>query len=561
MRSYSKSHFSAFGFHKPQIIYHISYIIYAFSLSTLIITASPAATLLVPSQYPTIQAGINAAAVSGDTVLVADGTYTGNGNRDCDFLGKTLVAASQNGPSGCIIDCQNAGRGFYFHRNEQHSSILTGFTITNGDAFQGGAVLIENSAPTIDNCVITGCYAMGGGGICSDFYSSPIISSCIISGNTSGAGGGINCYGPNGATIINCIIEMNVSQSSGGGIYLIEANPLILDCVIDRNTAEDEGGGILCGVFSDPQIEKSYITDNIAGAFGGGGVYCFKLSSPVFISTVISGNSAGVWDGGGINATETELEMYDCLVSNNSADQGGGIFIGQTSTPIIENCTIVNNSALTHGGGMVGGAFSYCTVLNTIIANNTGNGGIHFQYSTAAYLTYNDFFNNQAAPVTGNIPVGIGIICMVNANGDSCDSYYNIFLDPLFYSTAGDSAYYLTENSPCIDAGNPQSAPDPDNTIADMGAFYYDQSFQIPVVDDLTITVQGDDICLQWSPFTFVTSYNIYRSETPYFDITVMTPIASVTDPLYIDQNAVLQTQYFYKVTCVTPQAYYMRLP
>jgi hypothetical protein len=36
--------------------------------------------------------------------------------------------------------------------------------------------------------------------------------------------------------------------------------------------------------------------------------------------------------------------------------------------------------------------------------------------------------------------------------------------------------YHLTEDSPCIDAGDPSSPLDPDGTIADMGAFYYDQS-------------------------------------------------------------------------------------
>lgn len=86
-----------------------------------------AATLNVPSaSYPTIQSGVNASQ-DGNTVLVADGTYSGPGNRDIDFNGKSITVTSQNGPTKTIIDCggyastDGSGnhRGFYLHSGEK----------------------------------------------------------------------------------------------------------------------------------------------------------------------------------------------------------------------------------------------------------------------------------------------------------------------------------------------------------------------------------------------------------------------------------------------------------
>jgi hypothetical protein len=68
------------------------------SIAIMLITVDliKATTLNVPSiTYPTIQSAIDDA-VNGDVVIVADGIYTGAGNRDIDFLGKAITVCSEN---------------------------------------------------------------------------------------------------------------------------------------------------------------------------------------------------------------------------------------------------------------------------------------------------------------------------------------------------------------------------------------------------------------------------------------------------------------------------------
>ncbi len=78
-----------------------------------------AATIRIPLDQPTIQAGINAA-FNNDTVLVVAGTYLGDGNRDLDYGGKLIVVKSESGPELTIIDCQADSsakhNAFYFQK-------------------------------------------------------------------------------------------------------------------------------------------------------------------------------------------------------------------------------------------------------------------------------------------------------------------------------------------------------------------------------------------------------------------------------------------------------------
>ncbi len=64
------------------------FIVFAIAAYVSAPSAADARTHRLPTDYGTIQAGIDAAS-EGDTVLVAPGTYTGEGNKELDFKSHT----------------------------------------------------------------------------------------------------------------------------------------------------------------------------------------------------------------------------------------------------------------------------------------------------------------------------------------------------------------------------------------------------------------------------------------------------------------------------------------
>ena len=148
-----------------------------------------------PADYDNIQAAIDAA-VNGDTVLVADGTYTDDGNRDIQITGKSITVRSDTGPENCIIDCQGTvtelHRGFNFSDNQDVNSIINGFTVTNAYADGGAGIDCRNNQNAeleISNCMIYDNTSFGGRGDSSGGISITdgiyFIYNCIISDNSA----------------------------------------------------------------------------------------------------------------------------------------------------------------------------------------------------------------------------------------------------------------------------------------------------------------------------------------------------------------------------------------
>ena len=88
-----------------------------------------ASVIHVPGDQPTIQAGMSAT-VTGDTVLVADGAYSGDGNRDIDFQGRRITVMSENGPGACVLDLAGANVGFSFNDQEGSGQHCAGIYVS-----------------------------------------------------------------------------------------------------------------------------------------------------------------------------------------------------------------------------------------------------------------------------------------------------------------------------------------------------------------------------------------------------------------------------------------------
>ena len=213
----------------------------------LFLPIAHADTIHVPDNYSTIQQGIDAA-VNGDSILVAPGTYVEN----ISFYGKAIIVKGSSGPDVTIIDGNQVGKVVTFNNGEGKNSVLDGFTVTNGDGYQdGGGVYCIHASPTIKNNIITGNMVpkYGGGIHCS--FSQPVIENNTISGNTAEYGGGISCY-DSSPTITNNTISGNTANNDGGGIYCgYNSSPIITNTILWGNSATT-GAEIYIGTQSNP---------------------------------------------------------------------------------------------------------------------------------------------------------------------------------------------------------------------------------------------------------------------------------------------------------------------
>jgi parallel beta-helix repeat protein/predicted outer membrane repeat protein len=424
----------------------------------------------IPVDYPTIQQGIDAS-IDGDTVLVQPGTYVENIN----FNGHNIVLGSLFLTTGdtsyieqTIIDGDSSGSVITFENGEDSTAMITGFTIQNGYANEGGGIKCDfNSNPIIKNNAICENVGLGSGGGIYCNNSDPGIQKNIVADNWSpgvevGAGGGIYCGNSNSFIGDNIIIGNSatglIGGGAGGGIFCIDSDLFIINNTINGNFAGSQGGGIY-GFNSSITVNTNEIINNMADETGGG-IYLFESDSVTLFGNRITLNNAS--KGGGIYLALSNSILSNNIFYNNSAGYYGGAICCEHSDATILNNTIYKNSA-QFGGGIFTFYTSYPIITNTIFwADSAALGGDEIGGDDASWptITYCD--------IKGVVWPGDG----------------NIDADPLFRDPDNGDFHLMSiacddsVDSPCIDVGDPSILDNPLNCSwglggirSDMGAY------------------------------------------------------------------------------------------
>jgi len=388
----------------------------------------------VPEIYITIQAAINDA-WDGDTVWVADGTYSGTGNTEIDLLGKAITVRSENGPESCIIDCQGVGGGFYIHSGEDTRTVIDGFTIRNGYSDFGAGMLCAASSPTINNCVFVDNEATRyGGGLCNWYGSSPVVTNCVFENNTctdsDGRGGGLSNRRECSPLIQNCTFIDNAAPYSAGAMENFDqSHPRVFDCHFEGNSSRS-----------------------------GGAVGNWDGCTPTFKRCTFTANRGR--DGGALYARSAcDVTLEQCLFHDNVASDAGGALRIYEARATVANCTVFGNHADDTCGGVSGGRRSDVRLANSILWGNTdGESGMRSEFIEPAQLTReNDTTSTQ--------------YCCIEGWSGSLSDIGSFARDPLFADAAQGDFHLLSGGgrwsdslgqwvfddvtSPCIDAGHP----------------------------------------------------------------------------------------------------------
>ncbi|NQT33960.1 hypothetical protein HQ587_02125 [bacterium] len=294
---------------------------------------------------------------------------------------------------------------------------------------------------------------------------------------------GLRCDGKD-ITISNCSFHLRTL-----GIHdAVEA--IITDNSFENNTISIYGNVLFSGnILSDSRISAwngSISIFNNEFNSGSSGISTTNARYAEIYNNYVENCDYGI----GVGGINTEVDFSANVFNNFVVNCNNGISIGTIANYNVSNNVIVHssekaistynpNSQLANNviiDSPVGIYYSTrweneysLDVLNNLFLDiDTLITFSHLPVRDDQYFAYNCFYNIAEF---GNDFDYLGELDSVNANGDSTDSNFNLYLDPHVFNL-DELDFYLFQDSPLIDAGHPDSIYfDLDGSINDIGLY------------------------------------------------------------------------------------------
>lgn len=344
----------------------------------------------------------------GDTIYMAQGTYTGTGDAVFSVAKSVKIFGGWDALTSTLpvrdpdiytttLDGENARRVVYI--SGDITPTLDGFVITRGnssnaaiDPGYGGGIYSGDADPIITNNVIgdniaytdPNSWAQGGGIFIrhSDGLPTPsIIRGNLITNNTAsssyrGKGGGLLVAFCDGILIRENTFLDNLAGATnngmGGGLALNNSSAIVSGNLIDGNMATPSGDGFGGGIYS--QVGVVNLNGNsIYGSKAEYGAVTFEYSANVTVTNnIIAQNPAG----GVFVRGSASVPMAGTLAHNTFAENGKeAVFVGYFNSGN-STLNLTNNIIISHTTGIhvyPGAIQNLVTATHTLFYDNSWN--------------------------------------------------------------------------------------------------------------------------------------------------------------------------------------------
>ena len=415
--------------------------------------------LYVPTPYATIQDAIDAAALSGDTINVADGIYIITSrilvNKEVTITGNT------SSPENVVVQYASSSQTLDCFDMQANDITVQGIKVVNG-RYGFNFAVTDPTGCTISNCVIDQCYegAINIDGGSGHTISNNTITSCLTSGTKRGA---IHIYGCPDVTIDGNTLTGNglTGYHATMGIYVKFTYP---SSSSERVEVINNNISGMLGINADIQIYNApytYIYNNIISNSEDKGIAIFGIyGNPAYTSAdnrvQVIGNTISSTYFPGVQAcnapytyfynnTLTKCNYYgsdgtgdfdyasihidsgsaNCLIASNTVSDGiNGIQLWS------DDCTVTNNEIYDMG----------LTYANT---KTTSDG----TYYNSAIL-YGDMYDV-------NMPTSATI-----SNNNIHDNYWGLFVIDAYTGTVTAECNWWGDDSGPTHSSNPLGTGD-----------------------------------------------------------------------------------------------------